>query len=77
MIQLKRDILHLDKTKRVIVRDDKLVVDKKRFAWNRANVLMCGQITGEEVFKELYGEKLISITLDYNQIFAKVNSKNY
>lgn len=76
MIQLRKEILHVDKSKRVAVRDDKLVVDDKRFFWDKNNVLRCGQSTGEEVLKDLYGEKALSITLDYNEIFAKTNSKN-
>lgn len=76
MLELKRDILKMDKTKRVTVKDDLIIVDGKRLFWSKEKKLMCDEKLGEEVLKQIYGEKIISITLDYNKIFNKLNSKN-
>lgn len=77
MLQMKKDILKVDKTKRIAVKNDKLVVDGNTFAWNNSKVLMCGKKPGEDVMKDLYGEKSSCIVLNYDEIFAKLSSKNY
>lgn len=76
MLLLKKDILSINKTKKVGVRDDKLIVDGKRFYWNNKQILMCGQKTGADALNDIYGEAAMNICLDYEQIFAKLESKN-
>lgn len=77
MLQLKSDILNVDKSKRIGVRNDKMVIDGKWFAWNKNKLLMCGQKTGEEELVNMYGEAIVNVSLDYDKILAKKNSKNF
>lgn len=76
MLQMKKDILQVDKTKRIAVKNDKLVVDGQVFAWNNNKTLMCGKKPGEDLLKEWYGEKINCIALSYNEILSKISSKN-
>lgn len=76
MIQLKKDILFINKSLPVSVRNDKLKIGTKWFKWNNSKELMCGIQKGENVLKTLYGDVISCLDLNYNNIFNKVNSKN-
>ncbi|XP_065355374.1 uncharacterized protein LOC135949851 [Calliphora vicina] len=76
MLQLKQCLLKADKNKKVTVKDDKLVVDEKRFFWNKNKILMSGQNTGEEVLRQLYGEKVRDLNFNYKAFFETINPKN-
>lgn len=76
MLQLRKDILKADNSKRVGVKGDKLVVDGKIFAWNSKRILMCGQSEGLEVLQNIYGDIILNVSLEYNSILEQINSKN-
>ncbi|KAI8129277.1 hypothetical protein CVS40_1345 [Lucilia cuprina] len=76
MLQLKQNLLKADENIKVNVKDDKLVVDDKRFFWNYNKILMSGQRSGEEVIRQIYGEKVRQLNFNYEEILGTLNSKN-
>lgn len=76
MIVLRKDILAVSENKRISVRGDKLVIAGKWFTWNRENKLMCGQKSGEEELRNIYGENSSKINIDYSKLILKVNPTN-
>lgn len=76
MMQLKKEILQVDKSKKIGIRGDQLVVGGKIFFWTGNDELMCGQRKGKEVLAEEYGVVAQNILLDYNNLLSKYNSKN-
>lgn len=76
MLQLKKDILTLDKSKRILVKNDKLVIDGKLFFWNRNKELMCQKSTGLETLVNIYGNSLKDICVDFKYLLDKIQSKN-
>ena len=75
MLQLKNNILQLNKTKRITVFDDKLMIDNKSFVWGRQKQLMCENRKAEEMLREIYGTEL-NLNLKYDDILAATKSKN-
>ena len=75
MIQLKNNLLQLNKTKRINVFDDKLVIDGKTFIWNKQKQLMCDNRRAEDLLTEVYGSNL-QWNLNYDDILAASKAKN-
>lgn len=81
MLQLRKDIMAIDQTHKVLVRNDKMKIGNNWFIWNSNKELLSGHEKGESVIKSLYGDKLNSLVLVYNEIIKKldtnyINSKN-
>ena len=76
MLELKKDILHRSKAKRVNAFEDKLVIETKTFVWNRQNKLECEKRNAEDVLKELYGTEMNGLNVSYETLLKKINSKN-
>lgn len=76
MLQLKRDILAIDKRHKITVRDDKMKIGNNWFNWNKENKLTSQGKDAELLIKNLYGGKLNSISFEYNQLFKKISEKN-
>lgn len=73
MIELKKDLVAVDKAHRVSVINEKLKVEDKWFFWDANNNLKCGALNGGAVLEKYY--KNVTLDLDYNRILAKVNKK--
>lgn len=76
MLYLKKEIQKVDKSIKINVRDDNMLIEKKQLFWNKNKILMCGQEKGEEVLKQMYGEKIANVNFKYNSILEKIISKN-
>lgn len=74
MLILRKQILSETKMHKVIVRDDKLKIKDKWFAWNMKNELVCGNQKGEHALKTIYGDNLK--TINCNNVFEEMDSKN-
>lgn len=76
MLYLKKTIWNADQSFRISVRDDKMRIGEKGFAWNNNKELVCGNLNGTDVIQSLYGGKMNFINFDYKVILSKVNKKN-
>lgn len=76
MVQLKKDLTKANKKLRILARDGKLKVEKKWLSWNRDFKLVCDKEPAEAFLKEIYGEAIEKISLDYEEILEKAFSKN-
>lgn len=76
LMQLKFNILAVDKTHKVFVKNDSIKVGTHWMSWNRNKELMCGKERAETVLSNLYGEKINSVSYDYNILLEKLNQKN-
>ena len=76
MLQLKKEIQNADRSKKIAVRGDKLVVEGRYFVWNTNNILMCEKREGKEVLQNIYGDTILNVSLEYNTLLAKINTKN-
>lgn len=72
MLQLRREILSHDRSKRVLVRDDKMKVDNKTFHWNWDKELSCGRMNGINELKTIYGNLIDNLDLSFNSLFSKI-----
>lgn len=75
LIQLKNEIVAMDKSYPVKVRDDKMKIGDKWIKWNAEKELICGPQKGMEIFNQLYGARLRQLNIDYTVILNKVNNK--
>lgn len=75
-LQIKKKVLNISKKHKVMVRDDKLKIKDKWFAWNGENKLMCGKEDGRDALKSLYGDEVENLDLDYENILKNMYSKN-
>lgn len=77
MLELRKSLLLYNKSQKVSVRGDKLVVDGNWFYWNNSKILMCGEKPAGEKLVNIYGEDSVNnLNIDYSQILLKINSKN-
>lgn len=76
MLQLKKEILAVSKSKRILIRSDKMRVGEKWFYFNKENVLVCNNESGEDTLKEFYGDSSSQIDILYDSLLSKINSKN-
>lgn len=76
LLRLKKEILNISKFHRIVVRDDKMRIAEKWFKWNADKKIVCGQDDAGPIMKQIYGEKISSINLDYEYLLNKSNSKN-
>lgn len=76
MLALKRNILTLNQTHKISVREDRLRIADKWFTWNWRKQLVCGSMNGVDAIKGLYGSNLNGISFDFNSILSNLNLKN-
>lgn len=76
MMQLKRDILFINKSKRVSVRNDKMKIENKWFYWNKNKELTCEGKKAEDTLHLIYGDVMHCLDIVYNNILSKIISKN-
>lgn len=74
MLSLKKDILTTNKTKRIRVVGDKLIIEGNQFIWNKDNILMCGRNSGAEILNNIYGDFSANINFDF--LKTRIISKN-
>lgn len=75
LLKLKKNLLSIDQTHRIVVRDDRMKIGDNWLKWNSEKQLICGDKNGFEVLVALYGNKISSSNLNYYDIF-KNNTKN-
>jgi hypothetical protein len=71
MLQLKKDVLAVDNSKRITVRDERMRVADKWLFWDRKNEFTSGNSSGEAVMDQIYGKK-INISFKYCDILEKM-----
>lgn len=76
LFQLKTEILGIDKTHKVFVRNDSIKIGTKWMSWSRTGELMCGKNKADAELKDLYGDKFSALDLSYNNLLSKINQKN-
>lgn len=76
MLQLKKDIMEINTSQRVTVRDERMRIGDKWFSWNRGKQFMSGKMDGCQILNQLYGNNL-KISLNYFDIFEKLNNYGY
>lgn len=75
MMQLKKDLLSMDRTHRVQVLNERLRIANKLFIWDKNSNLRCGSQDGKIVLETLYQNYALNIDLDFNNIWSKINNK--
>lgn len=73
MLQLKTQLKSLNKDLKILVRNDRMRIDKKWLFWNKDKLLMCGSQNGKEFLKTIFNDKIDSINLCYMSL---LNQKN-
>lgn len=76
MLQLKKEILAFNKSKRILVRNDRIRVDDKWMFYNKEKVLICNNENGEKILTEIYGDAASQIDIVYDSLLNKIISKN-
>lgn len=76
MLSLKKDVLKISKVHRIVVRDDRIRIGGKWFKWNLNKQLVCGNEKAEPILKQLYGEQILGINLEYQYLLKKISPKN-
>lgn len=76
LMQLKAEILAIDKTHRVFVKNDSIKIGTHWMWWSKNQELMCGKNCAYEALKDLYGEKLEGVDISYNFLLNKIVPKN-
>lgn len=76
LLQLKKYILFISKSKAVSVRNDKMKIENNWFKYNKNKELVCGSQKAEDVLKSVYGDVIACLDLNYANIFNKLISKN-
>lgn len=78
MLQLKKDLLVVNRDKRVGVRADRIIIDGKTMFWNEKKELICDGKQAKDVLLSIYGNVIQDIgMIEYDRILSKINSKNY
>lgn len=73
MLQLKKDVLQVDRSQRVTVRDDRMRIADHWFFWNQKWELQSGRANGLAIMDQIYGKR-INVDFNYTNIFNKMNS---
>lgn len=76
MLQLKHEILKINKSKKVLVRNDKIKVGERWLHWDNKNMLIYNKESAEKILNEIYGEDGAKIDINYNSLLKKLISKN-
>lgn len=76
LLQIKSAILQTDKTHKIFVRNDSLKIGNKWLHFSKNRELMSGSNKAETVLKELYGNKLADLNIDYMHLLKNVIQKN-
>ena len=72
---MRRDIIAVDKSHAVKVRDNRMKISDKWIKWNKHQELVSGQQPGMNVIKNLYGNKLDAVNFSYNDILNKISTQ--
>lgn len=73
MVQLRRNILEVDNTHRVQLRDDKLRIEGSTFHWNRDHQFMSGQENGQRTLNRIYGNNINNIEINFENLVVRNN----
>lgn len=76
MLQLKKDILHINKSKKIKVLNNKLLIDGNWFMWNNKDELVCGEEKAEVVLKSIYGDSISNVNIEIKNVISRINAKN-
>lgn len=76
LMLVKTEILDIDKTHKVFVKNDSIKIGVNWMKWNRSHELMCGENTAQEILTDMYGDKLSTLTLSYESLLEKFNQSN-
>lgn len=76
MLQLKNDILEVNKTKKILVRNDKIRVGDEWLRWDNKQVLVGDKESAETILTATYGEEASKIDISYDSLLTKINTKN-
>lgn len=76
MFRLKEDIIAVDRTHKVFVKNDSIKIGTHWMFWNNSKELMCGKNKAADVLAKLYGDHINNINLNYNQLLEKLLPKN-
>lgn len=74
MLKMRRNILGIDNSRRVQVRDDRLKIENTTLTWNREKELVNGQEKGSAALERIYGkDKIQSLDLRYYNLLSNRN----
>lgn len=77
MVQLKSQLLGINESKQVLIRENKLKVDDKWYHWNQHKRLVCGKADGLRELTKSYGDAFASLPIiSYDDLLQKSASKN-
>lgn len=76
MLQLKNEILEVNKTKKILVRNDKIRVGNEWLRWDNKQILVGDKESAETILTATYGEEASKIDISYDSLLTKINSKN-
>ena len=81
MLQIKKSILAIDNTYKILVRDDKLKIDQKWFRYNNKNEFVCNMENGKEIIDKMYNGNAKNLNFDYTFMLDVIKnsqiSKNF
>lgn len=74
MLKMRKNILGIDNSRRVQVRDDRLKIESTTLSWNRDKELVNGQEKGSVALEKIYGkQKIQNLDLNYYNLLLNRN----
>lgn len=77
MMELKKCIHEKSSNHPIMVRNERMRIGDKWLWWNKDKQLTGGRQSGIVILRNLYGDELNSIKINYYKILDQKNSKNY
>lgn len=77
MLELKKAIKQKSSVHHIVVRNEKIRIGDKWLWWNKDKQLTGGRQSGNVVLKNLYGDVLNCVNINYHEILNQLTSKNY
>lgn len=76
MLQLKREIMAVEKTHRINVTGERIKIGTKWFRWDKQRILMCGNQNAAIVLKTMYVENYEKLNFEYATLLKNALPKN-
>lgn len=77
MVQIKSEIMKVDRSHKIKVRNDRINIGNVWLFWNRDNVLIGKDVSARAVFENTYGDKLNNIDFSYSSVLDRAQKNRY
>lgn len=73
MLQLKKKLQPLAREQKILVRNDRMKINKEWFYYNKDKILMSDGKNGKEVLEKIYKDKLNQINFNNKELLIQKN----